>query len=97
MARTKRSTTGSPTRAKRRRSRRNRRPQVSKRYTPPIPAYKKRSSKWVAVLLFALLGLGFLTIFVNYLGILPGGASNWYLLIGIGMLGGGFFTATKYR
>jgi hypothetical protein len=48
-------------------------------------------------LIFASLALGFLLIFINYLGVLPGGASNWYLLVGIVFLAVGFYVATKYR
>ena len=70
---------------------------ASKRYTPPIPMSQRRSGRWLAIVLFALLGLGFLVIFLNYLGVFPGGASNWYLLAGLVFLGGGFFAATKYR
>ena len=76
---------------------RNRSPRASKRYTPPIPMSMKRSGRWLAVLLFSLLGIGFVMIFLNYLGVLPGGASNWYLLGGLVFLSGGFFAATKYR
>jgi hypothetical protein len=33
----------------------------------------------------------------NYLGLLPGGAKNSYLLVGLGFITGGFVTATRYR
>ena len=69
----------------------------SKRYTPPVPASYKKSGRAMAITLFALLGAGFIVIFVDYLGVLPGGASNWYLLLGIALLAGGFYAATKYR
>ncbi|MDA8196918.1 MAG: cell division protein CrgA [Actinomycetota bacterium] len=60
-------------------------------------ARKRPSPRWMLYLIFASLGIGFLTIFINYLGVLPGGASNWYLLVGIVLLAVGFYTATKYR
>ncbi|MDA8277546.1 MAG: cell division protein CrgA [Actinomycetota bacterium] len=66
------------------------------RVQPPLPR-KKPSPKWMLYLIFASLGLGFLLIFINYLGVLPGGASNWYLLAGIVLLAVGFYTATRYR
>ena len=69
----------------------------SGRYTPPIPKEFKVSPRWVPVLMFALLIGGMLLIIVNYLGVLPGGANNWYLLAGLGMITGGFITATQYR
>lgn len=67
------------------------------RYTPPVPKEYKVSPLWVPVLMFALLGLGMLMIVCNYLGVLPGGAKNTYLLIGLGLITGGFITATRYH
>jgi hypothetical protein len=43
------------------------------------------------------LGIGMLLIVVNYLGVLPGGASNWYLLVGLLFITIGFITATRVR
>jgi hypothetical protein len=51
----------------------------------------------VPVLLLTFLILGMLTIICNYLGLLPGGASNGYLLLGLGLITLGFITATRYR
>lgn len=70
---------------------------ASGRYTPPVPREVKVSAPWVPVLMFALLIVGMLLIVVNYLGVLPGGASNTYLLIGLGLITAGFITATRYR
>jgi hypothetical protein len=47
--------------------------------------------------ILALLLLGMVTIIVNYVGVLPGGASNWYLLLGLGFITSGFLLATRYR
>ena len=44
-----------------------------------------------------LLGVGSLLIIINYLGVLPGGTSNTYLLIGLGLILGGIITATQWR
>jgi hypothetical protein len=68
------------------------------RYTPKSerPA-SYRSPTWVAVLMFVLLGLGVLVIILNYLTVLPGGASNYYLLVGLVLLGFGFWVATRYQ
>jgi hypothetical protein len=38
---------------------------------------------WVPMLMFALLGLGLVLIFLNYLDLLPGGTSNAYLGAGL--------------
>jgi hypothetical protein len=47
--------------------------------------------------MFTLLGLGMVIIVINYLGVLPGGADNKYLLVGLGLITAGFITATRYR
>jgi hypothetical protein len=68
------------------------------RYTPPTPKSKKVSPKWVPIVMFGCLALGVLIILANYVGLMPGGdASNWYLLIGLGLITAGFLTATQYR
>ena len=72
-------------------------PPPSGRYTPPIPRDQKVSPPWVAALLFTLLGLGLVVILTNYLGLLPGGAKNAYLLVGLGLITAGFIVATRYR
>jgi hypothetical protein len=70
---------------------------ASGRYTPPVVRSQKVSPRWVPVLMFALLGLGVLTIILNYLGVLPGSSDNRYLLAGLAAITGGFVTATQYR
>ena len=57
---------------------------------PPSPI-------WVPVAMFALLGIGALMIILNYVDLLPGGTSNWYLLAGLGLILGGIITATQYH
>ncbi len=47
--------------------------------------------------MMSFLALGVLVIIVNYLTILPGGASNWYLFAGLVLLAVGFWLATKYQ
>ncbi|TML13369.1 MAG: cell division protein CrgA, partial [Actinobacteria bacterium] len=56
----------------------------SARYTPPVTRKQDMPSPmWVPVLMFALLGLGILTIVLNYVSLLPGGeVNNWYLVLG---------------
>ena len=73
------------------------RPEASSRYTPPVPRAQKVSPTWVPVLMFALLGIGLIVIFCNYLGVLPGGTKNTYLLAGLGAILGGIVTATQYH
>lgn len=69
----------------------------SSRYTPPTPKYVKQSPPWVPVLMFALLIAGLLMIVFNYVELLPGSVSNWYLMGGLGLIFGGILTATQYR
>ena len=47
--------------------------------------------------MFSLLGIGIVLIVTNYFGMLPGGASNTFLLIGIIEVTGGFIVATMLR
>ena len=57
-------------------------PDASSRYTPPVPIEDKVSPSWVPILMFGLLVIGVILIFLNYIGVVPGGRSNWYLLGG---------------
>ncbi|MHB8293656.1 MAG: cell division protein CrgA [Acidimicrobiales bacterium] len=72
-------------------------PKATGRYTPPVPRATKVSPPWVPVLMFCLLGIGAVMIVLNYLVVLPGSPSNWYLLGGLGLVSAGFLTATTYR
>ncbi|MGH9300854.1 MAG: cell division protein CrgA [Acidimicrobiales bacterium] len=72
-------------------------PAPSGRYTPPIPRTAKVSPKWVPVLMMFLLLAGPIVIIINYIGLMPGGASNYYLLAGLLLISGGFLVATQYR
>jgi hypothetical protein len=69
----------------------------SGRYTPPIPKDVKVSPRWVPVMMGALLVVGGAIIILNYLELLPGAASNIYLLIGLALITGGFITATQWH
>lgn len=55
------------------------------------------SPTWVPVLMFGLLVLGALMIILNYMGWVPGGTSNWYLLGGLGLILGGIIAATQFH
>ena len=67
------------------------------RYTPPIPKQYKESPRWIPVLLLVFLVAGMCTIMGNYLNLLPGGAKNAYLFVGLGLITCGFVTATRWR
>jgi hypothetical protein len=51
----------------------------------------------MGLLILALLVVGALVIVLNYFNVLPAGPSDWYLLVGIVLIAGGFATATRYR
>lgn len=73
-------------------------PTASTRYTPPSASPQDLPSPpWVPVLMFSLFGIGMVVIFLNYVSLLPGAVSNWYLLLGLGAILGGIITATQYR
>ena len=72
-------------------------PGASARYTPPVPKEYKESPRWFPVLLLGLLIAGMAVILLNYLGVLPGGAKNAYLLVGLALITLGFIAATRYR
>jgi len=72
-------------------------PEASTRYTPRVPTYQKVSPPWVPVLMFGFIGLGIVMIVANYLQILPGAVTNWYVFGGLGLILAGIITATQYR
>lgn len=67
------------------------------RYTAPIPREYRSSPWWVPTIMLALFGIGVIGILLNYLSVLPGGASNVYLLVGLGLIVLGFLVATRYH
>jgi hypothetical protein len=67
------------------------------RYTKPVPRSVRRSARWYGpTVLFLLIG-GVLVVVLNYLTVLPGSVSVWYLISGIVALFVGFLMATRYR
>ncbi len=67
------------------------------RYTPPSPKKAPASPMWVPTAMFCLLLGGCLVVITNYLGLLPGGAHNRYLILGLVEICAGFVFATRYR
>jgi hypothetical protein len=67
------------------------------RYTPPPPKKAPPSPKWVPITMFTLLGAGMVVVIINYLEVLPGGAKNGYLFLGLGLITAGFMLATQWR
>lgn len=54
------------------------------------------SPLWLPVAMFTSFACGLAVIFANYTNLLPGGASNPYLFVGVSLLFIGFFLATSY-
>jgi hypothetical protein len=69
----------------------------SGRYTAPIPVEMRSSPRWFPFFMLALFAIGLIGIMLNYLGLLPGGASNVYLFIGLGFIVAGFIAATRWH
>ena len=73
-------------------------PAASTRYTPRVTTSQAPSPKWLAAVMIALFVIGLLVIFLHYVDLfLPGAASNWWLLGGLGFILGGIIAATQYR
>ena len=67
---------------------------ASSRYTPPVPKELRESPKWLPILMFLLIGIGGLVILLRYL-VWPD--SNVPVLVGLGLLLAGLYTATKWH
>ena len=55
------------------------------------------SPRWYTILMSSLMILGVLLIVLNYLTLLPGSVSRWYLWSGLGLIGAGFLMTTNYN
>jgi VIT1/CCC1 family predicted Fe2+/Mn2+ transporter len=91
------STAGRTTVATRSRVGRYTSPEHSGKYTPPLPKSAHKSPRWYGAVVLALLVLGVLLILLNYLTVLPGAVSAWYLVAGLVVIFVGFVMATRYR
>lgn len=67
------------------------------RYTSPQPVGADHSPHWYGWMLIDLLAFGLLVIVLNYLQVLPGSTSGWYLVIGMIAMFSAFYLATRYR
>jgi hypothetical protein len=67
------------------------------RVTRRRPRGQDHSPRWYGALILGLLLLGLLVIIFNYLGVLPGSTSAWWLVGGLATMFTGFFLATQYK
>ena len=75
----------------------NNRPTQSKNIFSQMTSNKEPSPKWYIVLMSSLMIIGVLLIVLNYLTLLPGSVSRWYLWSGLGLIGAGFLMTTSYN
>jgi hypothetical protein len=66
-------------------------------YTAPTPRSVRSSPRWYGGFILALFISGTLVIMLNYLNALPGATSAWYLVVGVGLIMGGFIALLKYH
>ncbi|MBW4030498.1 MAG: cell division protein CrgA [Acidobacteria bacterium] len=67
------------------------------RITRKVEHAKDHSPHWFGWVLLDLMIFGVLVITLNYLQVLPGATSPWYLALGLVTLFAAFYLATRYR
>lgn len=67
------------------------------RVTRRRPVSADKSPRWYGQLILGLLILGILVITLNYLSVLPGATSAWYLAAGLVSIFAAFALATGYK
>ena len=72
-------------------------PEARGRVTRRRPVNADHSPHWYGWLLIDLLLFGMMVITLNYLQVLPGSASSWYLVLGLVSMFSGFYLATLYK
>jgi Cell division protein CrgA len=72
-------------------------PEESGKYTAPVPRTVRSSPPWYGPMVLGLFIIGVLLILLNYLTVLPGSVSAWYLVAGLVVIFVGFVAATRYH
>ena len=67
------------------------------RITTKRPISDSHSPHWYGWVLIDLMVFGLLVITLNYLQVLPGSTSSWYLVLGLVSMFSAFYLATQYR
>ena len=75
----------------------NNKPTQSKNISSQMTSNKEPSPRWYIVLMSSLMIIGVLLIVLNYLTLLPGSVSRWYLWCGLALIGAGFLMTTNYN
>jgi len=61
------------------------------------PKQKGPSPTWYIAIMFGLMAIGVIVIVLNYMGLLPDGTKNLYLVLGLAMIAGGFGMTLNFR
>ena len=61
------------------------------------PKSDDHSPRWFGWLILGLMVFGIVVITLNYLSVLPGSTSAWYLAVGLVAMFTGFYLATRYK
>ncbi|NNN01658.1 MAG: hypothetical protein HKL86_07500 [Acidimicrobiaceae bacterium] len=61
------------------------------------PQTEDHSPHWYGWMILDLLAFGMIVITLNYLQVLPGSVSSWYLVLGLVSMFSGFYLATRYH
>ena len=72
-------------------------PTQSKNISSQMSTSDSPSPRWYTILMSSLMIIGVLLIVLNYLTLLPGSVSRWYLWSGLGLIGAGFLMTTNYN
>ena len=83
--------------SKKRNKTKNLGPTKSKKISSQMSDVTGPSPRWFVLTMSSLMIIGVLLIVLNYLTLLPGSVSRWYLWSGLGCIGIGFLMTTKYN
>ena len=72
-------------------------PESRGKVTVRRPQTEDHSPSWYGWMILELLAFGMIVITLNYLQVLPGAVSSWYLVLGLVTMFSGFYLATRYR
>ncbi len=78
------------------------RKKAKKKRSAPPPAPREVKAKgpspaWYVATMFGLMAIGAILIILNYIGVVPGGTSNSWLIIGLAGIAIGFTMTLNYR
>jgi Cell division protein CrgA len=72
-------------------------PEARGKVTKRRPKSDDHSPRWFGWLILGLMVFGIIVITLNYLSVLPGSTSAWYLAVGLVAMFTGFYLATRYK